>query len=414
MAHLNAGRDESFDLVIVGGGLCGCFAAAFLKLEVPGARVAMVEREPEVMMVSSRWRPDALLVPEPLSFEDMIVPAPGLFPPPGAEACSESLRSALGRCGIELSRTIFNEKPVWTAPWSTLRTRLRELLENTGTVWETGEAADDFGRVGDAGFRVWRNEGPPIDGKHLMLATGAVRPRLREQLSGLGLASEETQPGHVRLRVRGTRWRKFDGKLLSQVRVQLDGRPAQVVGDIDFEGATLGGSAVEDLLAADQAWASSKSYRLTVVGDLTGGRHGDLSHRLAQIQSHRGSRNVGGSPEFGLDAQLWYQVLEMSGIRPDRKWVALKKPELRKLRKNLGQVTWESVGMRESRTEKSSVGGVPVDEIEPESGQSKKLRGLYLAGEMLQFVGRQGGQHTACCLVTALRVAESVKNQLKK
>ncbi|MCP4544483.1 MAG: aminoacetone oxidase family FAD-binding enzyme [Chloroflexi bacterium] len=83
--------------------------------------------------------------------------------------------------------------------------------------------------------------------------------------------------------------------------------------------------------------------------------------------------------------------LWLAGLGPD---VCLNQISNRSLEKLLGLLISISVkvkGTREFKFSQLSTGGVPVTEVVPHSMASRRVKGLYLAGEVLDVVGPCGG-----------------------
>ncbi len=83
--------------------------------------------------------------------------------------------------------------------------------------------------------------------------------------------------------------------------------------------------------------------------------------------------------------------LQLAGLSPD---VCLNQVSNRELEKLLDLLTGISVKVKGTRSFKFgqlSTGGVPVTEVAPHSMASRRVKGLYLAGEVLDVVGPCGG-----------------------
>lgn len=86
--------------------------------------------------------------------------------------------------------------------------------------------------------------------------------------------------------------------------------------------------------------------------------------------------------------------------------------DLKKLAKGLKEFTLQVTGNNGWKQAQTTAGGVPLDEVAPETMASKKCKGLYFAGEMLNVYGDCGGYNlqwawssgrlAAVCAVQAL------------
>ena len=90
-------------------------------------------------------------------------------------------------------------------------------------------------------------------------------------------------------------------------------------------------------------------------------------------------------------AKLTPVMISLSGIDPDKRVHSISREErlhFAKLTKNL---TMTVLGLREFREAIVTKGGVNVKEISPATMESKLVKGLYFAGEVLDLDAVTGG-----------------------
>ena len=126
---------------------------------------------------------------------------------------------------------------------------------------------------------------------------------------------------------------------------------------------------------------------------LPGGKEADLDEASAR-------RNGGGGQEAArgravrpdLPRRLCDALLPQAGLPADRKAAALSRPErgrLRRLRlKRLRLPVTGTLGFGKAEV---TAGGVALDEVDSRTMQSKRVPGLYIAGELLDLDGPIGG-----------------------
>ncbi len=83
--------------------------------------------------------------------------------------------------------------------------------------------------------------------------------------------------------------------------------------------------------------------------------------------------------------------LRLAGLSPDARLNRVSDRDMEKLLALLTGVSVKVKGTREFKFSQLSTGGVPVTEVDPRSMASRRVRGLYLAGEVLDVVGPCGG-----------------------
>lgn len=84
-------------------------------------------------------------------------------------------------------------------------------------------------------------------------------------------------------------------------------------------------------------------------------------------------------------------LLEKCGLEPDRKANQITKEERKKIADGMKDFTLTLTGLRSWDEAIITRGGVRVDEINPQTMESKLVKGLYLAGEILDLDALTGG-----------------------
>lgn len=97
------------------------------------------------------------------------------------------------------------------------------------------------------------------------------------------------------------------------------------------------------------------------------------------------------APEGRLPRRLAEAVVAAAGLPPDRKAAALGKAERLALGQAVKRLRIPVTGTLGFGRAEVTAGGVSLDEVDSRSMQSKLVRGLYLAGEVLDLDGPIGG-----------------------
>jgi len=103
-------------------------------------------------------------------------------------------------------------------------------------------------------------------------------------------------------------------------------------------------------------------------------------------------KKPGANPLFDpLPARLWKRLTEAAGIAETQNWADVSKPALRKLAEELTAGRYEITGKGQFKDEFVTCGGVKLDEVDFKTMQSRKIPGLFFAGEVLDIDGLTGG-----------------------
>lgn len=84
-------------------------------------------------------------------------------------------------------------------------------------------------------------------------------------------------------------------------------------------------------------------------------------------------------------------MIELSGIHPDKKVNEITKEERRTFVELIKAIPMTIAGVRDFKEAIITKGGVSVKEVNPSTMESKKVRGLYFAGEILDLDALTGG-----------------------
>lgn len=96
-------------------------------------------------------------------------------------------------------------------------------------------------------------------------------------------------------------------------------------------------------------------------------------------------------PQFGLPRRLWQNLLSASGFSDQERWADVSKDHLQELSSQLCSGIFEAHGKSTFKEEFVTAGGVELREINFKSFESKICKNLYLAGEVLNIDAVTGG-----------------------
>ncbi len=101
-------------------------------------------------------------------------------------------------------------------------------------------------------------------------------------------------------------------------------------------------------------------------------------------------------------------VVGLSGISPEKKIHDISREERRGLVSLLKDLTVTAVSLRSWSEAIITKGGVSVREIDPATMESKKIKGLYFAGEVLDLDAVTGGFNLQIAWSTAYLAGSSI------
>lgn len=111
-----------------------------------------------------------------------------------------------------------------------------------------------------------------------------------------------------------------------------------------------------------------------------------------------------------LPQALMSLVIECSGIPADKKVNQITREERTKLSETLKNLTFEIVGKRPIQEAVITAGGVSTKEIDPSTMESKRISGLYFAGEVIDVDAYTGGYNLQIAFSTGYLAADQIES----
>ncbi|MEM1158820.1 MAG: NAD(P)/FAD-dependent oxidoreductase [Verrucomicrobiota bacterium] len=247
----------------------------------------------------------------------------------------------------------------------------------------------------ESGFQLALSDGKSLQADKLVLAAGGTRAGKVVQLAeSLGHQPVPPVPSLFSLRTRDPRLADLAGVSQEKVTVAYQG-PRECFtqsGPLLITHEGFSGPAVLKL----SAWAAREfaavDYTTDIQIDWTAGTSdSELQDRFQQQRQAQGKRQVKNTPLCGSSQRLWERLVEAAGIPADRKWLEMKKAEQASLMSQLLSATFHIRGKSLNKDEFVTCGGIPTQEVDFRTMESKCCPGLYFAGEILNIDGVTGG-----------------------
>ncbi len=161
------------------------------------------------------------------------------------------------------------------------------------------------------------------------------------------------------------------------------------------------------------AWASrvlnEKNYAFDFMVDwLMDKKDDQLNEIYHQNKLEFGSRKVINQFGFGLPKKLSLYLINRAGINDEMKWADVSKKQLNKLTEALIRDTYHSSGKTTFKSEFVSCGGVKLNEVDFKTMESKKIPNLFFAEEVLDVDAVTGGFNFQAAWTTGWIAAQEI------
>ena len=235
--------------------------------------------------------------------------------------------------------------------------------------------------------------------RSLLFATGSDSAS-QALLSGLGHTVEAAVPSLFTFNIQDARLEGLAGLSVPQAELRLlesDGQKSPIApqrGPLLITNWGLSGPAALRTSAWGARWLHERQYRagLTVnwLFPLT------TEKALESLQNVRNNpansrKKPAAHPLFELPARLWGRFVSAAGISETGNWADVSKACLRALAEELTAGHYAIRAKGQFKDEFVTCGGLRLDEVDFKTMQSKKIPGLFFAGEVLDIDGLTGG-----------------------
>ena len=383
------------DILILGGGAAGFFAAITCAETNPHAHVTLLEKSRTLLSkvrVSGGGRcnvthacfdPAWLVQHYPRGSAALRGPFTR-FQPRDTLAWFERRGVSLK---IEGDGRVF---PV-TDQSETIVACLLNSAQDAGVAIRTQVSSTSVERLARSVFILRTEAGELLTADRVLLATGS-NPQGYAWAAALGHSIEPPVPSLFTFRLDDPRLRGLAGVSVANVRVEIAAAPLAQNGPLLITHWGLSGPAILKLSAWGARLLHDRSYRAQLIIDwLPNRREDDVRQTLQAIKSDQARRVIGSSSPFGLPLRLWQRVIEAAGLGSEQRWTELSKRQMAELIDQLKRGVYDVRGKGEFKEEFVTCGGVNLDEVNFRTMESRICPGLYFAGEILDIDGLTGG-----------------------
>ena len=275
---------------------------------------------------------------------------------------------------------------------------LRYELEDVGVGILTEAFVVDIKKEKD--FVISLKDGRKIHGDRIIIATGGnAAPSTGSDGNGYVLAQKlghsivEFFPGLVQLKLEEDIFSKADGvKFVGTARIYYkDNLIKEYRGDILFTNYGISGPPILQLSrTALEYLKKGKKVKLKVSIIDTKTRE-----ELYEYLQYRFSFMPRKTIEIGLigliNKRLILPILKKIGLDKNKQIAHLNNEEIKKLSTILTDLSFNIIGSKSWKDAQVTAGGVSTDEIDSSTMESKLVKGLYFAGEVVDVDGDCGG-----------------------
>ena len=389
-------QSKFFDFIVVGGGAAGFFAAINAARLAPGKKVVIIEKSSKVLAkvkVSGGGRCNV------------------------THACFDNreLVNFYPRGGKELRGAFSRFNPTQTVEW--FKERGVELkTESDGRMFPVSNSSEtivnclllEASKLGvsilmqkevleinktSSGFSVLINNQELILCSKIIIATGgSAKDAGYNFIQQIGHKIIPPVPSLFTFNIPNNSIRELMGVSVEQVVVSIQGTSIQTKGPLLITHWGFSGPAILKASAWAARQLAAYQYNFTVnVNWMAGNKEEFILEELKKSKQVYNAQLLVSVNPFKIVKRLWEFFVLKNGLDTAFRWADLSNKQLRNLAQLLTSDNYVVSGKTTFKEEFVTCGGIALEEIDFKFMESKKVKGLFFVGEILDIDGVTGG-----------------------
>ncbi|MBU2949587.1 NAD(P)/FAD-dependent oxidoreductase [Tamlana agarivorans] len=380
------------DVIIVGGGAAGFFAAINIAEQNPNLKVAILERAKEGLakvkvsgggrcnVTHAEFMPSELVQNYPRGEKELLGPFHQFMTGDTIE-WFEKRGVALK---IEDDGRMF---PVSNSSQTIIDCFLNEAEKHQVDIYynhpvKTIEAQNEQ-------FVVTTSE-TTFSAKKIMIATGS-NPKIWKLLESLGHRVSQPVPSLFTFNIKDERIQDIPGVVALNVEVQVLGTNLWSEGPLLITHWGMSAPSILKLSAFGALELAKRDYKFQIEVNFIKQGFEDCLDVLKSLKQDLAKKTVFKSTQFDLPKRLWHKLVLASKMTETTRWADLNKSQLEGLASQLTTAVFNVDGKSTFKDEFVTAGGVSLKEVNFKTFESKLVKNLYFAGEVLNIDAVTGG-----------------------
>ncbi len=269
-------------------------------------------------------------------------------------------------------------------------------------------------RKKDAVFTLLLANGKTLEAEYVCVAAGGYpKSSMFDWLKETGHTIEAPVPSLFTFNIPGHPVTGLMGVSVPSATVKISGMKLEETAPLLITHWGLSGPAVLKLSARGAREFAAMNYHFQVlVNWLPGQQDQSLALRFRELRQSLAAQRLGQRNPFSLPQRLWELLLELAGIDMEKRWGDLLAKEQNRLVILLVQCPFSVKGKTTFKEEFVTAGGISLQDIDVNTMQSKRVPGLYFAGEIMDVDGVTGGFNFQHAWTSGFIAASSVAGAL--
>ena len=383
---------NNYDILIVGGGAAGFFAAINTATQNPNLKIAILERGSNVLskvkisgggrcnVTHAEFIPDELVLNYPRGKKELRGPFHNYM-------TGDTMQWFEDR-GVPLkieedgrvfpvsnsSQTIIDcfQEEIKTHQIEVLLNHSVQGIKYENDTWEL-ETTKGLFRT-----------------PKLLIATGS-NPKIWKLMESLGHQVIAPVPSLFTFDIKDSRLKTIPGVVATDVHISVLNSTLESEGPLLITHTGLSAPSILKLSAYGALELAERQYKFQIKINFIKQGFSECLERLLEFKSFFAKKTILKSAQFDLPKRLWEQLVIASGIPNDLRWAEVNKKELQKIASQLTETVFTVDGKSTFKEEFVTAGGVELKGVNFKTFESKHFKNLFFAGEVLNIDAVTGG-----------------------
>nr|WP_262910983.1 NAD(P)/FAD-dependent oxidoreductase [Flaviramulus multivorans] len=397
------------DVLVVGGGAAGFFAAINIAEQNPNLNVAILERGKEVLtkvkvsgggrcnVTHAEFIPSELVLNYPRGEKELLGPF--------HQFMTGDTMAWFEKRGVELKI----EEDGRIFPTSDSSQTIIDCFVNEAKKYKVEVLINHSVKTISKSESIWNIETTQgcFSANKILIATGS-NPKIWKLLEDLGHTISHPVPSLFTFNIKDKRIQDIPGVVAQQVEVKVLDTNLWSEGPLLITHWGMSAPSILKLSAFGALELAKRNYKFQIEINFIRKTFEDCINDLKVLKLELAKKAVFKSSQYNLPKRLWQQLVLASNIEMNATWADLNKNQLDNLSEQLTKAVFNVDGKSTFKEEFVTSGGINLKEVNFKTFESKLHKNLYFAGEVLDIDAVTGGFNFQNAWTGAYIVAQNI------
>tara|TARA_B110000114_G_scaffold185752_1_gene234548 strand:+ start:368 stop:1579 length:1212 start_codon:yes stop_codon:yes gene_type:complete len=224
----------------------------------------------------------------------------------------------------------------------------------------------------------------------LLIATGS-NPKIWKLLESLGHQVIAPVPSLFTFNIKDSRIKTIPGVVATDVHISVLNSNLESEGPLLVTHTGLSAPSILKLSAYGALELAERQYKFQIKVNFIKLDFSECLEALLEFKTTFPKKTILKSSQLDLPKRLWEQLVIASGIPSDLRWAEVNKQQLQEIASQLTEAVFNVDGKSTFKEEFVTAGGVELKGVNFKTFESKHFKNLYFAGEVLNIDAVTGG-----------------------